>query len=1103
MGAVFLAEHTATGGRYALKGILDASDPELVQRFLREGEAQAAVDDHPNVLRVHACDRHQGLPYLVMEVAEGGSLEDRLKQGPLPAQEAAAVVRELARGLQHVHVRGILHRDLKPSNVLFDERGTPKLVDFGIARIDQAERLTRTGAAVGTPSYMSPEQASGVREEVGVRSDVYGLGAVLYHALTGKPPFAAATMLGTLAQVMKDAPVPPTKLAVGIPAALEAVCLRALSKEPQARFASARDLAVALDEALAAPDAAGPVWRPRLLALVVALALAGLGFLLTASPSPSDQAAVPEGVASPSDRAAATLDAWALGFGAPLTASQLPELRRVAAEAKDETLAARLDAAELLLAHDAGARVEVPPATAPAPVQAAATVILVDRHELKQAARRAAHSDDPLAELYLTSALWWRSPGGEVSAERLVRALSAAGSPADAVGERSLRRALAELAKLPEERRRAATRSVLSGLAAWPSLGELANEAVWAEVEAAALEWNAGAGRPRGPGREATRADLLQLEEDARRLTGVGGGEGLRVFLREIELNRQAVGRRQALQFLLAAMARGYDLRTGQGRRKAFSLNAIHEVVGSDEEALANLAAAEKRLPDNPALALCRTAALLRGEDPNSLNQILKPAGVREQALALLQRALAEPTPEVAAGFRGRGGFAWLRVAARGDAPSQADADAFWRALPLALGGLQAQKDLETLTESLEVLSAARDRFPPRDDDERALLREVAALSFRFAGETLRRTNELQGEKRAGFAGFAGQGFLAHARALAAAGASPAEVRAALTEGLPQEPVAAGRWAHAAPGAPERLAAGFVPSALTAAAALSTSADAPWNRDRLQSVALLGDGPSPTRSLPPFHPSGPVEDPAEAAMRLRVGLASGEPVETLEPYLDQAMAANPGDLSLLYQACAVLMAAERPAEVVKVAAPGTLRHGDQPLLLLRAAEAHASTGKLHRTLEHLRTLGEVDPPALEAVRLHARVFWKRKRGDEAKQVLERILPPKSCHDLVRLWSTRRAGNWTAARRILRRLDTDHPLLVAEPLWVDFEAGDAPGEVLGRLEQVLPWHPSNPWLLELRVRLTRAAGDERGARAALADWLLRRPEDAPPAELYGR
>jgi hypothetical protein len=261
MAEVFLAEDTDTGGRYALKTVLDQSDAVLLLRFRREAEAQASADAHPNVLKIHSWHDDPRGSYVVMEYAQRGDLEERLRAGAMNPEEARHLVLNLALGLEHVHSAGVLHRDLKPGNVLFDEHGIAKLADFGLARVVDANSLTATGTLLGTPTYMSPEQARG--EPLDARSDVYGLGAILYECLAGEPPFTGSSPLVILNSVVQDLPPRPGKRQPGIPGPLEAVCMRALAKDPDERYASAAALAEALSQSaedVGAPTVPGWAW---------------------------------------------------------------------------------------------------------------------------------------------------------------------------------------------------------------------------------------------------------------------------------------------------------------------------------------------------------------------------------------------------------------------------------------------------------------------------------------------------------------------------------------------------------------------------------------------------------------------------------------------------------------------------------------------------------------------------------------------------------------------------------------------------------------------------------------------------------------------------
>ena len=248
MGAVYRATDTRSGREVALKLLLGLADPEDRARFVREVEVSSSLA-HPHLLRVLDFGQDRGQLYLASELAEGGSLSDRLRSGPLPADEAARLVAQVARGLEVAHRAGVLHRDLKPDNVLLDAAGRPLLADFGLARRVQGETLTATGSILGTPGYLSPEQARGERAEV--RSDVYGLGALLYAALSGRPPFRAASLLATLAAVDQDPPAP-----LAVPPALWAVVERCLAKDPARRYPSAEAVAEALEAAGARPRTA-------------------------------------------------------------------------------------------------------------------------------------------------------------------------------------------------------------------------------------------------------------------------------------------------------------------------------------------------------------------------------------------------------------------------------------------------------------------------------------------------------------------------------------------------------------------------------------------------------------------------------------------------------------------------------------------------------------------------------------------------------------------------------------------------------------------------------------------------------------------------------
>ncbi|HEV3023205.1 MAG TPA: protein kinase, partial [Pirellulales bacterium] len=252
MGVVFRARHLRLNRRVALKMVLAGAyaSPQERERFQREAQAAAALR-HPNVVQIHDVGDSDGRPYFTMELVEGGSLAEKLAGKPQPARQAAALLATLAGAVQQAHQGGIVHRDLKPDNVLLTADGTPKISDFGLARrLDGGADLTRSGTAVGTPSYMAPEQARGTTDAVGLAVDIYALGVILHELLTGGPPFQAETATETLRQVIYDDPLPPSRLNAKVPRDLEIICLKCLHKEPRLRYATAGALAEDLDRFL-------------------------------------------------------------------------------------------------------------------------------------------------------------------------------------------------------------------------------------------------------------------------------------------------------------------------------------------------------------------------------------------------------------------------------------------------------------------------------------------------------------------------------------------------------------------------------------------------------------------------------------------------------------------------------------------------------------------------------------------------------------------------------------------------------------------------------------------------------------------------------------
>lgn len=288
MGVVYGAWNVGLKRPCALKTILDGAhaSPATVARFQIEAEAIAQLR-HPNIVAIHAAGEHDGHLYLELEYCEGGTLARRLDGTPWTADLAARLVATLASAVGEAHRRGVVHRDLKPGNVLLLADDTSKVADFGLALSLEADSdLTASGAILGTPSYMAPEQAEGNSRRVGWPADVYALGVMLYELLVGRPPFKASSVLDTMELVRKSEPVAPSRLVSGMPRDLETIVLKCLEKDPARRYATATALADDLGRFLRQePVVARPVgrveraWRwcrrnPRVAVLTGLLALA-------------------------------------------------------------------------------------------------------------------------------------------------------------------------------------------------------------------------------------------------------------------------------------------------------------------------------------------------------------------------------------------------------------------------------------------------------------------------------------------------------------------------------------------------------------------------------------------------------------------------------------------------------------------------------------------------------------------------------------------------------------------------------------------------------------------------------------------------------------
>lgn len=289
MGVVYRARHVELERPVALKILRDAvqANPKVVERFHREALAVAKLR-HPNIVLVHDAGRVDAIPYLAMELVEGETLAALLERNELDLEQRVRVLSKVAEAVHHAHENGIIHRDLKPGNILVDAAREPHVVDFGMAHLaDSTVQLTHTGAVMGTPLYMAPEQVRGAVKEIGVPTDVYALGVILYEMLTGHVPFQGDNATMVYHQILAADPKPPRSENPQVPADLETICFKAMTKESDRRYADAASLAADLKAWLAGdPISARPpstLYRVRrFIAHRRALAAAVIGSALTA-----------------------------------------------------------------------------------------------------------------------------------------------------------------------------------------------------------------------------------------------------------------------------------------------------------------------------------------------------------------------------------------------------------------------------------------------------------------------------------------------------------------------------------------------------------------------------------------------------------------------------------------------------------------------------------------------------------------------------------------------------------------------------------------------------------------------------------------------------
>ena len=288
MGIVYKARHTALGRMVALKVLIagEHASPDMLDRFQRESRAAARLD-HPHIVHVYDAARSGNVHFFTMRLVDGHPLSHLARAKPLPPRRALEIARTVALALDYAHGQGIIHRDVKPGNILIDAAGEPHVADFGLAKDASTHGATMSVAALGTPSYASPEQVAGQRDRVDARTDVYGLGATLYEMLTGRPPFVGDSVFTVIADVLGREPTPPRALNPNLHRDIETICLKAMEKSPSRRYASAAAMAEDIRRYLdGEPILARPVSRGERLARAVVkhrvVALLGLVVVLLA-----------------------------------------------------------------------------------------------------------------------------------------------------------------------------------------------------------------------------------------------------------------------------------------------------------------------------------------------------------------------------------------------------------------------------------------------------------------------------------------------------------------------------------------------------------------------------------------------------------------------------------------------------------------------------------------------------------------------------------------------------------------------------------------------------------------------------------------------------